>query len=68
MKLSNYKKNGYNYTHIAVLIDVTGLLSDYKFGTKKTLENEQFNGQLSLSYEILTFKQATAKYPEYFTL
>ena len=67
MGLSTYKENGYNYARVAVFVDSLGQL-EYKVGTKKTLERKQYNGELPLFFEILTFSQAVAKYPEYFTL
>ena len=66
MRLSAYKENGYNYTHVAVLVDKTGWMSDYEVGTKRSLEKRQYNGQLPDTYEILTFRQAAAKYPDCF--
>ena len=67
MKLSVYKENGYNYTHIAVMFDIQGQL-EYEVGTRKSLERMQYNGKLPRAFEILTFKQAVKKYPEHFEL
>lgn len=68
MRLSAYKENGCNYTHVAVLVDTTGCVSNYVLGTRRSFERKKFNGKLPFAYEILTFKQAATKYPDDFTL
>lgn len=65
--LSAYLKNGYKYTHVALMFDVYGDLDYYEVGYKRTLENRHYNGKFGHGcIEILTFRQAAAQYPEYF--
>lgn len=65
--LSNYKKYGYKFNHIAVRFDCQGLC-EFDVGYKSTLDRHLRNGDLSADVEILTFRQAALEYPEHFTL
>ena len=64
--LSVYRRNGYKYTHVAICFDKFGRLDWYEVGYKRTLENNRHNR--CAHAEILTFRQAVAEYPEYFTM
>lgn len=66
--LGAYKKNGYNYTHVAFVIDVQGQLGVFEVGYKKTLERKIANCRLTSDCEILTFKQAAKQYPQFFVI
>lgn len=67
INLSAYPKNGYKYTHVALMFDKFLRLDYYEVGYKRTLENRRYNGKFGHGYiEILTFLQAAAQYPEYF--
>lgn len=65
--LSAYRRNGYKYTHVAIHFNKFSELDDYYVGYKRTLEN-QYGRDFWARFEILTFRQAVARYPEHFTL
>jgi len=62
--LRSYKENGYNNNYV-VVINRTRFEFCGTFATRKAAENYNWN-KLDGNGEVLTFRQAARKFPEYF--
>ena len=62
--LKSYKGNGYNDNYV-VVVSKTRIEMCETFVTRKAAENYNWN-KLDGNGEVLTFRQAARKFPEYF--